>query len=336
MRILFCQLKSYGDIIRTFKTIDAIKKLYPEAFLGATCLEGMDKVMTLCDSLDVVITQKKLLSGNKLRVLDCSILDQSVMRARDFKFDYYIDFNGVFQSALFGALVGIDRRFGPNKPSGKDGAYLFYTDLIDIEWKEVNRMQRHFNLCKKIFKDLEINNNTIINKNGNILITPGTSEIGMYKRWTTEGYAFLIKNILKKGTSDVVKILVHKDERDIGEEILSKIDSERCSIIEIDNFKDAFRIIEQCKCVISTDSAYAHIATVRDIPTFMLLGPTSINENAPWGKVISSYSINRQSCSPCNLWIRQCKYNNICMKNLDKEEVYKNFEQFYKRINIGE
>lgn len=335
MRILFCQLKSYGDIIRTFKAIESVKKFYPDSFLAATCLDGMESVMKLCECLDIVIPQRKLLCGDNLRVLDCSVLEESVLISRNLNFDYYIDFNGVFQSALFGSLSNIKKRFGPNKPSGKDGAYLFYTDLINIDWKEVNRMQRHFNLCKEIFKDLEIESNTKINKNGSILITPGTSEIGIYKRWTTEGYTYLIENILKN-TEEVVEILIHKDELDIGKDIFSNINNERCSLIEVDNFKDAFKIIEQCKCVISTDSAYAHIATVKDIPTFMILGPTSIKENAPWDKLISSYSINKQPCSPCNLWARRCKYNNICMKNLDKVKVYNGFIQFYNRIKRGE
>ena len=57
MKILFCQLRNHGDIIRTFPLMDAIKSFHPEWEIGYTCFPEMMDTCRLCNSIDDIIPQ---------------------------------------------------------------------------------------------------------------------------------------------------------------------------------------------------------------------------------------------------------------------------------------
>ena len=60
MKILFCQLRNHGDIIRIFPLIDAIKKQYPNWFIGFTCFKEMVELCKLNTNIDIIIPQPRL------------------------------------------------------------------------------------------------------------------------------------------------------------------------------------------------------------------------------------------------------------------------------------
>ena len=61
MRILFCQLRNHGDIIRTFPLIDAIKSIHPDWYIGFTCFMEMVNTCKLSSNIDVMLPQPRFL-----------------------------------------------------------------------------------------------------------------------------------------------------------------------------------------------------------------------------------------------------------------------------------
>ena len=116
MRILFCQLRNHGDIIRTFPLIDAIKSIHPDWYIGFTCFMEMVNTCKLSSNIDVILPQPRFLpvtdTQGGTRILDCSIFQECVEKVKGEHFDIYVDLHGVFQSAMFGAMCNISTRLG--------------------------------------------------------------------------------------------------------------------------------------------------------------------------------------------------------------------------------
>jgi ADP-heptose:LPS heptosyltransferase len=337
MKILFCQLRSYGDIIRTFPAIKAIRKLYPNAFLAFTCIEEMEQAVLLCEDLDKIYLQPRLLANEKhvghTRIVDTSPLEKTIMAVREHGFDYYIDFQGVFQSALFGMLANIPERVGPHV--GKDGAYLYYNHHYKGQWRGINRMERHLKVVQTIFPDITVQSTAkkpvFPNEKPVIIIAPGTSNIGKYKRWPADYYSELIDKIRNQISAEI-HIVCSLGEKEIGEKIFESAGKETCSLVICESFQDAKEKILKAQAFIGGDSAYTHIATVGDIPSFMILGPTPPSENVPWPHVINGYAYSNISCSPCNLWDQKCSNDVQCMKTLTSDLIYKELQVFLQKV----
>lgn len=61
MRILLCQLRNHGDIIRVFPLIDAIKAHFSKCYIGFTCFPEMVETCKISKNIDIVIEQPRFL-----------------------------------------------------------------------------------------------------------------------------------------------------------------------------------------------------------------------------------------------------------------------------------
>ncbi|MDG5788350.1 glycosyltransferase family 9 protein [Evansella sp. AB-P1] len=340
MKVLISQLRSYGDIIRTFPTIRAIRKTYPNAYIAFTCVPEMEQAAKLCNELDEVIIQQRLLAPEDhvghTRLVDTSPLEGALATVKEVEFDYYIDFHGIFQTALFGLMANIPNRIGPGKGAGKDGSYLFYNHHYTGEWKRIHRMKRHVEVAKTVFPTIQLERSmgkfSSDREKPLLIIAPGTSEIGIYKRWPIEYYKPLIQAIIQDFRVNI-QIVCSSAEKEIGEKIIQSISNDNCTLVECKSFEHAYEVIQKGHAFIGCDSAYTHIATVEGIPSFMLLGPTPPSENAPWEYVDNSYAYLDLDCSPCNLWDKACPHHVQCMSKLLPEKVYKEVFTFLNKLN---
>lgn len=318
MRILICQLRNHGDIIRTFPLIDAIKDIHPDWYIGFTCFPEMEETCKLCNNIDVVIPQFRCLPATDTqdgtRILDCSIFQESVDKVRKERFDVYVDLHGVFQSAMFGAMCNIRTRLGRSSETAKDGATLFYTDICSIIEKEINRMERHFIVFNELFPEvIPISKyNVLQNK---IIIFPGSSKKGILKRWSTERYIEVANKLGKN--SDVVFVL-GIEEQDI-KEILEK--NTKHPIKVCSTWSQVGQEINGAKLVIGNDAAYIHLAIWKNIPAIEICGPLSPSINGVWRYGIGETLYNPNRCKCPNVWNGVCKKFHECMENISVDMV---------------
>lgn len=320
MRILICQLRNHGDIIRIFPLIEAIKQQYPGWYIGFTCFEEMVNTCKLCENIDVIISQPRFQpvtdTQDGTRVLDCNIFEGVVEKVRDEHFDLYVDLHGVFQSAMFGVLCNIPRRLGRSRETAKDGAQYFYTDICQIKDREINRMERHFRIMQHLYPEIEPANKKNCDNKKQILLFPGSSVKGILKRWPINNYIELGKML-----ADVydVKYVVGPEETDLQYE-LQDIQNAKTSIITgWDRICDE---IERSKVVVSNDTAYAHLAIWKNIPTIMICGPTSATINGVWKYGIGTTVKSNTDCNCANVWKGTCDNNHKCMRTLEVETVF--------------
>lgn len=314
MRILFCQLRNHGDIIRTFPLIDAIKMSHPDWFIGFTCYKEMVETCLLSENIDIVISQPRFSpvtdTQGGTRILDCTVFTEAVGKVKQQDFDLYVDLHGVFQSAVFGAMCNIRHRLGRSKETAKDGVVLFYTDICEIKDRENNRMERHFKVFNELFPEVK----PMIKKtdyiNDTITIFPGSSKMGMLKRWEIEYYAKVANDFCKEHR---VKFVLGPEDIDIGDYLSKNTD---CEILILNSWKKIFNEIIDSRVVIGNDSAYIHMAVWKSIPSIMICGPTSAIINGIWKYGPGKAVVSKNECKCPDVWKGNCNNDHKCMKNV--------------------
>lgn len=318
MKLLICQLRNHGDIIRTFPLIDAIKKIHPNWYIGFTCFPEMVETCRQCKNIDIVIAQPHfspvLDTQNDTRILDCSIFHKCVNVVRKLQFNIYIDLHGVFQSSIFGAMCNIKIRLGRSSETSKDGATLFYTHICKITKKEINRMERHFMVLNDLFP--EIRPVSKVNKLGsNIVIFPGSSKKGILKRWNIKYY---IEVANKLSANHNVIFILGKEEQDMKEIIEH---STKCAIKVHSTWTQIGMEIDNAKLVIGNDTAYIHFAIWKNIPAIEICGPLSPVINGVWRYGIGETIYNKKRCKCLNVWNGLCKKSHECMEKISVNTV---------------
>ncbi|MGP1515892.1 MAG: glycosyltransferase family 9 protein [Bacteroidales bacterium] len=326
MRLLFCYLRTHGDIIRTFPMLDAIKEMCPDTYIGYTCYEDMVETCNLCPSVDEIFIQPRILpvmnNVGGTRLLNCSVMEESINRIREAKFDIYVDLQGVFQSALIGCLANIQCRVGRDRKTTKDGAHLFYSKIQPVTSR--NKMERHFDMCKSIFptinpncSDMEWTKHTVIS------IFPGSSLLGALKRWPITKYNELRNMVGEKYST---KLILGPDEYDLINYIPEDAHKD---VVTIKTWNDAKRIIEKSRIVIGNDTAYLHMAIWKRIPTIMICGPTSHNINGVWRYSDGKNIISHQTCkTKCDVWKGKCDNSHMCLDEISVDEVYSTVRKY--------
>lgn len=334
MKVLICQLRNHGDIIRTFPLIEAIKASYPGTFIGFTCFEEMVETAELCKDIDEIIIQPRLMPVEAhvdfTRICNCELLESVVHVVRNKRYDVYIDLHGVFQSAVFGCLTGIQTRVGRSKHTAKDGAELFYSHVAQIEEKEINRMERHFLIAQRYFEELApvYNNSYDSYKKYQVAIIPGSSRKGLLKRWGTDNYLELVTKLSLEKT---VRIMLGPEEIDLYEKF-HELENDKIRIDVVSSWPQYIEIFKECCFVVGNDSAALHIAVWKDIPAFMICGPTSFKINAVWKFGKGKGIVSDEKCFCKDVWSELCEHEHVCMKRLTADAVIKEIGDEMKQI----
>lgn len=318
MKILICQLRNHGDIIRIFPLIDAIKNIHPDWYIGFTCFSEMVETCKICKNIDLVIEQPRFSpvidTQGGTRILDCSIFQESVNKVRVERFDVYVDLHGVFQSAMFGAMCDIKIRLGRSFETVKDGASLFYTDICQITEREINRMERHFIIFNSLFPEVTpiYKNNKPLNK---VVIFPGSSKKGILKRWSIESY---IEVANKLGENNDVIFVLGVEEQEIKKMVENKT---KHTIKIYSAWSQIEKEIEKAKLVIGNDTAYIHLAIWKNIPVIEICGPLSPIINGVWKYGIGETLYNFSQCKCPDLWNGICDKSHACMEQISVDMV---------------
>ena len=127
-----------------------------------------------------------------------------------------------------------------------------------------------------------------INRNKkNIILGVGSS--GPTTRWGAENFILLI-NKLNKQNNYFFHLLCGPDEKEIAQEILEKIGRENCNSLSNKNISEIVPLISLCDLYIGNDSFGQHVATQRQLPSFIIILDTP--------KAYSDYSKNQYRILP--------------------------------------
>ena len=355
-RILIVRLSAIGDVVNVLPALSVLRKNYPSSYI-AWLVEDRAKDI-LCDNPEIneifVFPRKKWSKGIRSPLTFIKTIKEAIVffkRLRNNNFDLIIDFHGNLKSGLMTMLSGKCPKLGFDRKSCKEYNYIFTNMHVHLESKRIHRVDKNLELLKFLNINTSGSNPQIFipqqdkrsvenflqqncdNKKPLIVIHPGTSAFGEYKRWSARNFAILASKLKEELEASVI-FTCGPTDTEVIKEIRTHMDNNKM-ISFCSNLKQLTEIINHADIFISGDTGPMHIASVMKRPVVAIFGPKDPVIYGPYthGKDLSKtgketpYGLNavpkvirkELPCSPCRK--RKCSHV-ACINTISYNEIF--------------
>jgi ADP-heptose:LPS heptosyltransferase len=325
--ILIIKMMGIGSLLVASDSIYSIKKRYPNSKLILFCGKGVRPAIAPLHLFDEIFESD---DSNFVLLLRSGF--NTLFKCWKFKKLWVVDLEvySVLTTIFSAATMGINRfGFELNKVHFRN-----YLNTHNVYFNQFISVYRNYENIAKEMGVIDFSNFTIpvkITKNEKkfIAINNTCSELGGHLRKIPDLKLFKICNyILSKSDLDIAFTGATVDFAEINVFIKNYfgINKRITNIAGKFEFADYYSFLKnQCKFMITIDSAPFHIAIKTDVPTISLWGPINPKQryNFESGKKHKFYYLNLD-CSPCihQTEVIPCYGNNICMNNMDELIIY--------------
>ena len=355
-RILIVRLSAIGDVVNVLPALSVLRKSYPSSYIAWLVEERAKDI--LCDNPEIneifVFPRKKWSKGVRNPLTFIKTIKEAILffkRLRKNNFDLIIDFHGNLKSGLMTMLGGNCLKLGFDRGSSKEWNYIFTNRHVHLENRRIHRVDKNLELLKSININTNSTNPQIFippedkravkhflqqncdNEKVLIVIHPGTSTYGEYKRWPARNFAILASKLKDKFGASVI-FTCGPTDTEVIKEITTHMNNYNM-ISFCSNLKQLTEIINHANIFISGDTGPMHIASVMKRPVVAIFGPKDPVIYGPYthgknGSKTSNnthYGLNTEPrvirkelpCSPCRK--RKCSHVS-CINTISYKEVF--------------
>jgi len=337
-KILIVRLTALGDCVHTIPLVCALKKAYPNIFIGWAVSEKCKDVILN----NPVVDKVHIIPKN-----DSKAYAEAMSQIRKEKYSIAIDSQELLKSALVSFGSNAKKRLAHNK--SRELAYLFANEklpavpIFDCSRHVIERNMDfarylglkeadiEFSLPETSFADKAYVDELLLALNKEkktVVIAPATTWITKF--WTKDNWAKVIQEL--NGRVNIV-LSGGKGDSNYVDEILAL--AGEVSVINLvgkTNILQLKYLFELSDIVITPDSGSAHLASAVQKPAIIcLFGATSEVRNAAFGanNINLSYGL---SCQPC--YKKVCKYGEgipECMTHISSDLVIEKVKSILRR-----
>lgn len=343
--ILISKFMGIGSIVQAFPLFVGLRKQYPEArilLLTFKNNEGFTQLISIIDKVYfidkttvlklAVTTWKSIIQIKKEKPIISIDLEVYSRFSRIITFlifaPYRLGFfliNTIAKKGMFTHLLYF------NRFQHISSVYRNMALLTNVTDKYLHDTIQHSNIIKlpvageqeaaAVIKNLGIKDKVII------LVNINASDLCIERRWPTEYFQSVIRELL--GKKDVVVILIGSlPEREYNQKCLDQIsdirDGRIHNIAGKTSFSCLLALLKKCNLFLTNDSGPMHLASLMNCPTVSLWGPGTPQSYAPKN---ANHTVIYHSvyCSPCLYMLDECpcRGDNKCMQSITTKEVYK-------------
>ncbi len=327
--VLVVKLSAIGDVIHALPVSYAIKETFPEAKVTWVVEPPAYDLLTNNPYIDNILLfeKKKFKSiGGFMKHLPAFSAE-----LKKIKYDVALDLQGLGKSAVITYLSGASVKLGccnmrelsglvskpicgPNQNGHIVERYLDVARELGCKVEKVVFpmviTEKEADIATKLMLQAGMNI-----KNPYVVLAVGANWPN--KRWPTELYAALVDYLYSK---DIIPIVIGGGSVDgrLVAEINERAEIPAVDLVGKTTLKQLAYMIKNAKAVVGGDTGPMHLAAGLEKPVVMLMGPTDINRNGPYGQEKNAVEISRQ-CKHC--WKRQCKLNLDCLADIKLEAV---------------
>ncbi len=342
-RILVIRLGALGDVVRTLPALHSLRLHYGDAHItwlvepkAAEILRGQPDLneVLLFPREDLVQAWRDHRVPGFLGKLSSFVSD---LRRR--RFDLVVDFHSILKSGLLARASGAPLRATYARPYGRELGWCFANLRARLEPPRASRYQRNAALVEFLGIDVEpvmappaldpvavsrmaeqVSGSSAPDSSPAcvVLIHPGSSLAAAHKRYTTWGYAGLVRSLVDEDGAQCW-VLAGRDaeEAQLAQRIIDASAGRAQLAPATPTLADLCALIAQVHLFIGSDSGPLHLASSLGTPVVQIVGPTDVVENqpstaTPWRQVRVPLP-----CSPCR---RGCT-EVLCMKLIPHEMV---------------
>lgn len=331
-RILIVNVNWRGDVLFSTPFIRAIRKKYPDAFIGCLVASRCVAILKNNPHLNEVLVldedgEHRGLFG-KLRLI-------KLLRSKHFDSAFLL--HRSFTRTLICYLAAIHQRIGyyTRKRS------ILLTKSVPQPIKEVHKVEYFLNIARFYAieaddKDYEfvlsgedknyvsqlLIKNDLSDCKFLVAINPGGN--WDLKRWPQENFAVLADRLIADYSAAVI-ITGAKNDLGLARNIAALMKNAPLILCGETSLGQLAALMARADLVISGDSGPMHIAISQGTRVIALFGPTSPRITGPYGKGEYTIIQKNDECEvPCHKL--DCQ-NNRCMKAIDVKEVLKEIKR---------
>lgn len=308
-----------GDIVHTLPAISDLAEHYPNCEIHWLCEKNFAEIPALHPAVSRIITIE-FRKWRKNLFKYYRDFYNAIKELRETKYDYIIDCQGLFKSALW-VILARGKSYGYSYSSISEGwVSIFYNNTIKVA-KNINKIKKNRELFQAIFGYEKISLNSLNKFNFNnlnintVAFIHGTTWPS--KKISIENWQKLAENLINKNIN--IKIPYYGPEEYQVAQKIAEIFNDKIEIIKIDSLSQVIDLIKNTDFVYGVDTGLTHLADYLKIPHIIFFGPTDPN-------VFASNNLNQKiiksnfSCTICRK--RKCYLNrnfneqSLCMKNI--------------------
>ncbi len=343
MKILILKPSSLGDIIQALPVLRLLKRHFREAEIFWWVDARLAPLLEGDPDLTGVVRFERERWTSPARWPE---MFRSVRWMRAQHFDWVIDLQGLFRSAVFAwlargkLLIGLDTL----REGGREGANTFY-DIAVSTPRALHAVERYLSVLPAL--NVPVDRNflwlpeppkiaaAVKNKWPQaerplwIAIQPGAR--WPTKCWPAQNYAELVRQLAQNFPDARFAVVGSADDQSLGE-IISRDAPERilnlCGKTSLPEMMEWLRL---CKLMITNDTGPMHVAAALGIPLIALFGPTDPCNTGPYGQLENVLRIDLP-CAPC--FKSSCSWKNPleCLTAISPQAV---FEAAQRKLQAG-
>jgi lipopolysaccharide heptosyltransferase II len=332
-RILIVQPSRMGDVIFTLPAVTALRKKYPNAWIGWMVDERCAPLVEGCPAIDeVIVFDRRRISPAYLWSL------RRTLRAKHI--DVSIDFHGLAKSALMVMLAGARFRIASASTNGMRELSWLFSREIPPEKNVAHCVERHCAVVRYLGAPAAVPEYPLAPPSsedsgritallrehnvadGDLLVAVHPGGGWTSRRWSGERFATLISRLLQDRKVRVALVGGKEGgatEKGLNEEIADQVHGG--TLIDLTghlSLKELIALFGRCRVFVGNEAGPLHIATALGIPAVAILGPTDPRRTGPFGG--RTHVIQKKvPCQPCRE--RDCSRRE-CMDLVTVDEVH--------------
>jgi len=334
--VLIVRLSAIGDVINTLPAFFALRRAWPDAFLGWAVDDRAAGILEDLPGLDRLHRFPRTGWSRRWRAELLTVAGEALTYAEEIRaqrYDTVVDFQGNAKSALHVVLSRAPVRWGFVPGHSREWSHLATNRRVRPGQEVLNRVVKNFALVAALGVSiperpdpLAISETVRAAADGLLrgagvagdfaVLHPGTSRFGAFKRWPLPRYAEAGRSFHRR-TGLPLLITWGPGERWMARAIVAGIGIGAIECPPLPGLKHLAGVLARARVVVGSDSAALHLAARVGVPTVGLFGPKDPRVYGPYGNRLEILR-GEVPCSPCPL--RTCAYPE-CMGRIDAESV---------------
>ncbi|NDC38766.1 MAG: glycosyltransferase family 9 protein [Proteobacteria bacterium] len=335
--ILIVLMGSIGDVARGLSLVNAIKAAWPTTKITWLVEPKSHSVVAMHPGID------EILRFERGRGFFGALELARALRSR--QFDVVLDLQRHLKSGIFSWLSGAKRRVGFHRADSKEGNWLFSTETIPAQGKEIPKLQHYLSFLTQLGVAVPTTLDFGIKRSARAAALPpecqdlAPQSVGIVlgsswrsKDWSAQGYDELIGRILMHTSAGVV-LVGDGSMTELSRSLTTAHCSERViSTVGQTSLGELMATLSRMSVVCGPDSGPGHIAAALDVPYVGLFGPTDPVRTAPYGGIELAV-VSQMACAPC--YRRECPgLGRLCMRLLSPQIVFEQIQSVL-RVEVG-
>jgi heptosyltransferase-1 len=305
-RVLLVKLSSFGDVLHTLPTLEALRGVYPDAEITWLVEATYAPLLAGHPALDEVWEAPRLRPGELLAGSNPASVRQLIKLLRVRPFDLVLDVQGLLKSAVWVALARSPRKVGYDR--SREGSFLALTERVPSFNPEAHAVLRYLNLAHylgappalprfRLGLGAEINPPGLDQEAHEQLLAvlhPGARWAS--KLWPAASWARLADWLHDQGFQ--VALTGSRADQPLVREITEKTHSPVLNLAGQTSLAELAAILRRARLAVATDTGTMHLAAALATPVVALFGPTAPWRTGPFG---AGHQVLRLelACSPC-------------------------------------